>query len=338
MLKFAAMTRQRLYILLKEYARRRTPDERGRLQFIVLLVSIAMFLFGLPMHFLGKLGVADTPMQMLSIGFWIFSAAMLAYALKGKAKPGRLMAVYGITAQMMESARILYLALLRPVGVEEAMMVNQIISFTIIIFQVIAFTRHIPAATTVINIVPLFVASHVAAGAMPPQMVRIFAYEEISVCVLGYFLQRFIFKIQRDNDHYMKEQEGLLKAFNMTRQELWAYLQLCRCSRNDDSETLKFFDMLDDRAEANLIRAVERRKTELVLKERSFGEMCPQLTPTELEVCRHVAEGKSMGEIARIMDKNTNNISSVRIHIRKKLQLEPGKDLREALLEGCRKG
>lgn len=59
----------------------------------------------------------------------------------------------------------------------------------------------------------------------------------------------------------------------------------------------------------------------------------PSLTPTEREVCRLIIGGKTILEIAAILDKTPNNISSVRIHIRKKLGLATSDDLREALLK-----
>ena len=43
-------------------------------------------------------------------------------------------------------------------------------------------------------------------------------------------------------------------------------------------------------------------------------------------------------EIATILDKTPNNISSVRIHIRKKLGLATSDDLREALLKKTAEG
>ena len=73
------------------------------------------------------------------------------------------------------------------------------------------------------------------------------------------------------------------------------------------------------------------------MQHADISAIIPTLTPTEQEVCRLIIGGKTIIEIASILHKNTNNISSVRIHIRKKLGLAAGKDLREALLEVMQK-
>lgn len=98
-----------------------------------------------------------------------------------------------------------------------------------------------------------------------------------------------------------------------------------------------FFNRLDERTEANLIRAVEQRVAQRKMQHADISAVLPTLTPTEQEVCRLIIGGKTIIEIASILHKNANNVSSVRIHIRKKLGLATGKDLREALLEVMQK-
>lgn len=64
-----------------------------------------------------------------------------------------------------------------------------------------------------------------------------------------------------------------------------------------------------------------------------LSDALPQLSPTELEVCRLVLKGMTQNEIAIAMNKSMSNIGTVRGNIRKKLQLEPNEDLREVLLK-----
>lgn len=325
------MTKQGIYHTIAHYAQARAPQQKDRLQFIVLCVSIVMYTIGLSMHFTMYVGTAARAMQWLSAAFLTFNVAILVVTLRSKIKAEVLFSIFGIVAQIVQTMRMFYLATAQPESYADALMLNEIIAFTIIIFQVIALTRHTPLIVTFINIIPLcFVALHTP-EAMPRQLVIIFAFEELFVCAMGYLMQRFVFNIQHDNDNYQKTQQGILAAFGMTQQELVAYLQLCRSKNPKDQELVDFISQLDERAEENLIRAVEKRKAERMLEIENFASLCPTLTPTELEVCRLVVAGKTLSEIARIMDKNTNNISSVRIHIRKKLALKPSDDLRMVL-------
>lgn len=119
--------------------------------------------------------------------------------------------------------------------------------------------------------------------------------------------------------------------------ELLAYIQLGRGGMTN-KDVSNFFNHLDERTEANLIRAVEQRMAHRRMQHADISATLPSLTPTEREVCRLIIGGKTILEIATILDKTPNNISSVRIHIRKKLGLATSDDLREALLKKTAEG
>lgn len=99
-----------------------------------------------------------------------------------------------------------------------------------------------------------------------------------------------------------------------------------------------FFDRLDECTEANLIRAVEHRVDQRRMQHADISAVIPTLTPTEKEVRRLIIGGKMINEIASILNKTPNNISTVRIHIRKKLGLGTNEDLKDALLKSLRMG
>lgn len=66
---------------------------------------------------------------------------------------------------------------------------------------------------------------------------------------------------------------------------------------------------------------------------QDFAQKFPTLSGVELEVCRLVALGKPVSEIAIVTGKSISNISTVRGNIRKKLGLDRGTDLRAFLVE-----
>lgn len=124
----------------------------------------------------------------------------------------------------------------------------------------------------------------------------------------------------------------------MTKSELVAYVQLCRNNNPDHHSVNDFFDSIDNRAENNLIRAVEKRMVQRRLRRANLEEIFPQLTPTELEVCHLIVAGNTLSQIAQLMNKTTNNISAVRIHVRKKPGLQTSEDLRQVLLKAIQQG
>ena len=59
---------------------------------------------------------------------------------------------------------------------------------------------------------------------------------------------------------------------------------------------------------------------------------CPELTPSEAEICAMILQDKRQNDICIRLGKSASNINSQRSHIRRKLALAPADDLKEALL------
>ena len=60
-------------------------------------------------------------------------------------------------------------------------------------------------------------------------------------------------------------------------------------------------------------------------------ELCPELTKSEIEICKLVLQGKSLKEMCDVLGKTETNVCSQRSHIRKKLNMMPKEDLRSTL-------
>ena len=298
--------------------------------FMVLCLSVVIL--GVPMHMAGLIGRGDTTLYAISAVTWVATVAIVALFIMKRMRLNVAISTFGIMTQLAESTRIVYAAVVQPEGFADTILFNQIISLALIIYLVMAAVRHTPTATVAISIATLLFAFIHTNGGINPQTVAIFVIVEVFTCVLGELIRRGIRNMQRENDDYHTTISQLLASFHMTKTELLAYIQLGRGEQSDKNIT-DFFDRLDERTEANLIRAVEQRIAHRHMQRADISAILPTLTPTEQEVCRLIIGGKTITEIASILHKNANNVSSVRIHIRKKLGLAAGKDLREALLE-----
>lgn len=323
---------------LQQFVELRAQKQKDRMLFIVFNTGIIMFLVGLPFHHLGVLGINDPFLIALSAVFWVGSLVTILAYYRNPFPLDKGLELYGVAAQAMESARIIYLTLAQPEGYGMAIVVNQAIAFTIIMYQTIALIPRGAVVCTCINIFALLYALLYDTPSVPQQLVIIFGFLEVCICCFAQLSHRFVFTLEQDNDAYHKTQDGLLEAFHMSRAELVAYLQMSRSKSSDTKSVTEFFNLLDEQSEANLMKAAERRKAERLASRERFADLCPTLTPTELEVCRLIVAGKTLNEIAGITGKNANNISSVRIHIRRKLGLKPSDDLRQSLEKMCGKG
>lgn len=301
------------------------------------MLCLSVLVLGVPMHIVGLIGRCDVALYTLSTLLWVSTGVVFVLYLMQRMSLRVAISTFGIVTQLVESARIVYVAMERPAGFEETIVFNQIISLALIIYLVMAAVRHIPSIVALMSIATIVAAYLCTDKAISRQIVVIFIIVEIFTCVLGDMIRRGIRTLQRENDDYHTTQNHLLSTFRMTKTELLAYLQLGRGGKSD-RDINDFFDHIGERTEANLIRAVEQRVALRKMKHADISATFPNFTPTEREVCRLIIGGKTIVEIAAILNKNTNNISSVRIHIRKKLGLAPGKDLREALIEATGRG
>lgn len=316
---------------------RRSHNWQQRMCLITfLMLSLSVVILGVPMHFIGMIGRCDTILYTISAMSWAATLTILIMYLTQRMRLTVAISSFGILTQLAESARIVYVAMERPDGFEETIVFNQVISLALIIYLVMAAVRHMPTILAIMSIATITSAYLYTDGKINRQIVVIFVIVEIFTCILGEMIRRGIKSMQRENADYHSTLNRVLSTFHMTKTELLAYIQLGR-GEQSEKDINDFFNRLDERTEANLIRAVEQRVAQRKMQHADISAVLPTLTPTEQEVCRLIIGGKTIIEIASILHKNANNVSSVRIHIRKKLGLATGKDLREALLEVMQK-
>ena len=311
---------------------RRSHNWQQRMCLITFLMLSLSVVLGVPMHIIGMIGRCDTTLYTISAMSWAATLAILIMYLTQRMRLTVAISSFGLLTQLAESARIVYVAMERPDGFEETIVFNQVISLALIIYLVMATVRHIPTIIATISIATIVFAYLYTDGGFNKQIVVIFIVVEMFTCVLGEMIRRGIRGMQCENADYNTTINRVLATFHMTKTELLAYLQLGRGEQSDKDIT-DFFDRLDERTEANLIRAVEQRMAHRRMQHANISSVLPTLTPTEQEVCRLIIGGKTIYEIASILNKTPNNISSVRIHIRKKLGLATSDDLREVLMK-----
>lgn len=312
---------------------RRSHNWQQRLCLIIFLtLCLTVIVAGVPMHIMGIVGRSSGILYAISALMWLMTVVLFVLYMTRRMSLKIAISTFGLLIQLTGSARIVYMAIERPEGFDQTILFNQIISLALIIYLVMAVVRHIPTIIATISIATIVFAYLYTDGGFNKQIVVIFVLLEMFTCVLGEMIRRGIRDMQCENADYHTTINRVLATFHMTKTELLAYIQLGRGEQSDKDIT-DFFDRLDERTEANLIRAVEQRMAHRRMQHANISSVLPTLTPTEQEVCRLIIGGKTIYEIASILNKTPNNISSVRIHIRKKLGLATSDDLREVLMK-----
>ena len=162
----------------------------------------------------------------------------------------------------------------------------------------------------------------------------IFLFVFVMFCVWGYAMtMRILFNdATREINDYKQLQNSILDMFNMSKTEMVSLVQLCRTTGNANEVDRKIIGKLTEQTRHNLVRLGQYLSNEKQEKLEDLSDRLPQLTPTELEVCRLVLKGMSQKEIAVAMNKSQSNIGTVRGNIRRKLGLGTNEELKDELV------
>ena len=238
--------------------------------------------------------------------------------------------------QTFTSLRIVYLAATATPAVvplhHELVILNEAMSFMCFIITCMGMVRNAP-----IVVFALLVGAQVVGYVMNPavvmsQFVLLFLF--VMFCVWGYTMtMRILFNdATREINDYKQLQDSILDMFNMSKTEMVTLVQLCRTTGNVQEVDRKVIGKLTEQTRHNLVRLGQYLSNEKQEKLGDLSDRLPQLTPTELEVCRLVLKGMSQKEIAVAMNKSQSNIGTVRGNIRRKLGLGTNEELKDELV------
>lgn len=307
-----------------------TREEKHRQ--LVFLLSTITGLIGFPLHIVGVWGSGDPVLQALSMGNWAGLLVIMLIYLTSKLRLFSAFVGYGVVMQTFLSAKIVYIACTMPPGASYLIIFNSFISLLVILVLMMGYMRAMPFILTTASFLTSVVVRIIRPEVVQMQFLLFFLFIELFCCVLGFLAWRDVHQMEKENSDLKDEEYKILRTFHLSKEELTAYLAMSVNNESDKATVHSIFEHMDEQAEHNIMAAVQEHETEKQMEHVVIGQSFPTLTPTEQEVCRLVMKGKTLRQIANLLGKTTNNVSAVRIHIRKKLGLEGGEDLRSYLL------
>ena len=143
--------------------------------------------------------------------------------------------------------------------------------------------------------------------------------------------------LDKENVVLKKDEEELINTLGLNKEQIKTYMQLMHEKQSFD-KTEALLSMLGEDVKHTLISNVEQY---LSVKETGMLEMeklFPELSASEREICLLVLQDKKLNDICAILNKKESNITSTRVHIRRKLNMKPSDNLRKVLQERAEKG
>ena len=212
------------------------------------------------------------------------------------------------------------------------LVIHQIGSYTTLLYLALGFVPRASVYVTVMSIGCLVFGGLYGNEAISKQFNILFSLLSITTCVITIISQQRLHNIKQENHDYQTAHRNILQILHITQEELDAYLELCRDRKAQEKGEPKIFGLLDEQKKHNLLEAVSKLQKKYEAEQQDFAMKFPTLSEAEIEVCRYVAEGKTVSEIAIITGKSISNVSTVRGNIRKKIGLARETDLRTFLV------
>lgn len=124
---------------------------------------------------------------------------------------------------------------------------------------------------------------------------------------------------------------GLRQPHEVDEEERRALQMLININEREREKVLSLIDRLSPEQKEKLRKNVQDHFRDKEFEQMAYRKLCPDLTKSEIEVCKLTLQGKSIKEICDALGKNVTNITSQRSHIRKKLHMDKNEELRSTL-------
>lgn len=215
-------------------------------------------------------------------------------------------------------------------------MSNMVISVLYIMISICAYMYKISIQLSFITVVSYTVCVIVTQGPFLTSFLPLIVIIYGMVAILGRLLNKNINSLLKEYNSLKAEEASLLKSLQMSRDELFAFAQLVS---NDNSEEKNgtLLSILGEKTKKNLYAAIASHIKEEKSHIDVLRTVFPELSPSELSICRLIVQDKTVSQISEILHRSSGNITSQRSNIRSKLKLEKNDNLKEVLLERMRK-
>lgn len=316
-----------------DFILRYSHDGVERQQLIAYLIAVGMIIVGMSIHLLGVIGANPAPLRLLSITAIVMTIISFVFFLFENTSIRRSFLQLAVVIMVVQTAKIIYIAMELPASAYPLILMNSMITLMSMILLAFSFLPVPSIITGIINIITMIL---VAIGYNIPA-VRQFS---ILIILFSFFIglmadmmARSVAHLQNENKGLQNDEKRLLNILRLNRNEIKAYVEMCRKDEPDDDDTDRLFALLSDKTQRNVIKAVERKKALDAGRERALDKVIPDLTPMELQVAQLILRDYKLGKISKTTGKSEANISVVRSRLRKKLGLKPEDDLRQALMK-----
>lgn len=311
------------------FLRERTAISREQLS-LLLFCYLPVMLLGVLANIFGLTEPTDTFFLYTHSVLLVTAATFFFLYFRQKISIAYCLSAFTIIGQIIISIEMIFCALRPSPYYVMLIMANTVLLAMNTMVTIAAYLKRTTLLLGIATMAVYVTCSIISGDQLLKSFIVVFTIAFGFVSFVGVLLARSTNKLNRDNERMRKDEYELLHLLKLKKSEVKAFITLANTQYQQDG-TKMLLDRLETKSKLNLINNVEEylkhRSTEL----NTIAQAFPELTPSEREICRLILQGKKLGEICLILNKNESNINSQRANMRKKLGLKPTDNLQEQL-------
>lgn len=311
---------------------RNEQSQFAKQQMIIFLIYSSAVVIGLVVNLSGMSGPQMGLPLILNGIFLIATLSSIIACCLGKILVRHTFCLLTIVAQLFTCLEMILCAL-TPTEYNLMLIVgNNTFLMANIMFSLIAYLKNTPLILGSVSMMTYIACTIITGDDNLKNFAALFMVMFLVVTIMGHLLIKNLRNLDEENSELKHDEEKILNVLKLEKDQIMAYAKLSKIN-GETQETKAFFDMMDDNARDNIIRNVMEVVTFMEMERNSLTSIFPELSPSEIEICRLIIMGKSLNEVCTILHKSESNITCQRSNIRKKLGLQSSDNLKKVLQE-----
>ena len=306
-------------------------------QMITFMLYSFTLVIGLVVNLSGLSGPQVRLPLVLNSIFLVASLSFIIACWLGKVSMSHTFCLLTVVTQLFTCTEMIFCAL-TPTEYNLMLIVgNTVLLMANLMFSLIAYLKNIPLILGGVSMMTYIACTVITGDGNLKNFAALYMVMFLTVIILGNLLIRNLRHLNEENSELKHGEEEILNALKMEKEQILAYARLSK-NQLGTLETKALLDMMDEDARNNIISNVMEAVAFMEMERNNLASIFPELSPSEIEICRLIIMGKSLNEVCDILHKSESNITCQRSNIRKKLGLQSSDNLKKVLQERFNKG
>lgn len=196
---------------------------------------------------------------------------------------------------------------------------------------IVAYAKRLPYIVGMLSMLTYIACTLITGSTTLLNFMVIFVFIFAFISIFGEMIVHNYLESERENSSLKHNEEAMLSFFRMNRDEMTGFIKLSKDKGLDMYQTEQLIEALSPETKERLMNTLNYYNIEKQSEDYLIKAALPELTESELKICRLIYQGKKLGEMSEILGKSASNITCQRANIRAKLGLAKEDSLKEAI-------